>query len=130
MPAALPSGARMVANRKNLSATLHFTANATITIAGNNSVSHIATGNEVISGAYITQVWHGSRSQWIVKRGANTVGVFDSSSYNDFAGNGNSLVLDPSATLVVSLDPSVADGYLMIELQKVGPFNSDGYTLP
>ncbi|NDB84125.1 MAG: hypothetical protein EB127_15615 [Alphaproteobacteria bacterium] len=127
MPASLPAGARLIANRKNLSATLHFTANATITIAGNSSVSHIATGDEVISGAYITQVWHGSMAQWIVKRGANTVGVFDSTAYNDFAGNGNSLVLDPSATLVVSLDPSVTSGYLMIELQKIGPFAPDAY---
>lgn len=126
MAAALPAGARMIANRKNLSATLHFTANATLTIAGNSSVSHIATDNEVITGAYICQVWHGSQTQWTVKRGANTVGVFDSTAYNDFAGNGNPIRLDQDATLVVTLDGTTS-GYLMIELQKIGNFVPDEY---
>jgi len=123
----LPAGARMIANRKNLSATLHFTANATIIVSGNNSVSHLAIGDEVLTGASITQVWHGSQVQWTVKRGANTVGVFDSTSYVDFAGNGNAINLDSAATLVVSLDSSTANGYLMIELQKIGPFVPDTY---
>jgi hypothetical protein len=127
MAIALPAGARMIANRKNVSATLHFTANATIIISGNNSVSHLAIGDEVLTGASITQVWHGSPAQWSVKRGANTVGVFDSTSYVDFAGNGNAINLDSAATLVVSLDSSTANGYLMIELQKIGPFAPDAY---
>jgi hypothetical protein len=127
MAIALPAGARMIANRRNLSATLHFTANATIIVSGNTSVSHLAIGDEVLTGASITQVWHGSPAQWSVKRGANTVGVFDSTSYVDFAGNGNAINLDSAATLVVSLDSSTANGYLMIELQKIGPFAPDAY---
>jgi hypothetical protein len=127
MAIALPAGARMIANRRNLSATLHFTANATIIVSGNTSVSHLAIGNEVLTGASITQVWHGSPAQWSVTRGANTVGVFDSTSYVDFAGNGNAINLDSAATLVVSLDSSSATGYLMIELQKIGPFAPDAY---
>jgi hypothetical protein len=127
MAIALPAGARMIANRRNLSATLHFTANATIIVSGNTSISHLAIGDEVLTGASITQVWHGSPAQWSVKRGSNTVGVFDSTSYVDFAGNGNAINLDSAATLVVSLDSSSATGYLMIELQKIGPFAPDAY---
>ena len=127
MAIALPAGARMVANRKNLSATLHFTNNATITVSGNSSVSHIALGDEVLTGAYICQVWHGSMGQWTVMRGSNTVGVFDSTAYNDFAGNGNPIKLDSSGTLVVTLDSPATNGYLMIELQKIGTFAPDEY---
>lgn len=118
---------RVIANRKNLSTTLHFTANATVVIAGNSSVSDIAVDNEVITGAYITQVWYGSPSgsvsYWEVKRGANTVAILDSTSYTDYAGNGNPIRLDTDATLVVTLVGTDA-GYLMVELQKEGDFTS------
>jgi len=119
---------RIIANRKNLSTTLHFTSNGTVVIAGNSSVSDIAVDNEILTGAYITQVWYGSPSGgvsfWEIKRGANTVAVLDSTSYTDFAGNGNALKLDTGATLVANLVGST-NGYLMIELQKEGDFTSD-----
>lgn len=116
--------ARIISNRKNLSATLHFTSNGTVTIAGNSSVSAIATGDEVITGATITQLWHGSDAVWILKRGANTVGVFDSTAYIDFAGCGNALNLDTSANLTVEL-VGTSNGYLMVELQKIGPLTAN-----
>jgi len=119
------------ANRKNLSATLHFTANSTITIAGNNSVSNVAIGSEVLTGAYITQAWCGSSSgagaYWRVKRGANTVAVFDSTAYLDFAGCGNPLTLDSTATLVVDLIGGT-DGFLILELAKQGTLPSPYFT--
>ena len=119
---------RVIANRKNLSTTLHFVSNGTVVIAGNSSVSDIAIDNEVVTGAYITQVWYGSPSgsvaYWEVKRGANTVAILDSTSYTDFAGNGNALRLDASSTLVANLVGSTA-GYLIVELQKEGNFTSE-----
>jgi len=119
---------RVIANRKNLSATLHFTANATVTIAGNSSVSGIALDNEVLTGAYITQMWYGTPSgavaYWEVKRGSNTVAILDSTSYTDYAGAGNPIKLDSNGTLVVNLIGTNA-GYLMVELQKEGNFISD-----
>ena len=121
---ALPAGAKIIANRKNVSTTVHFTANATITVVGNSSVSDIATGSEVITGAYITQLWHGSMGQWVVKRGSNTVGVFDSTAYNDYAGCGNPITLDQAGNLSVTLE-AATNGYIMIELQKVGSFSSE-----
>lgn len=119
---------RILANRKNLSTTIHFVSNGSLVIAGNSSVSDIAIDNEVLTGASITQVWYGSPSgsvaYWEIKRGANTVAVLDSTSYTDFAGNGNSLKLDSSGTLVANLVGSTA-GYLIVELQKEGNFTSD-----
>lgn len=119
---------RIMANRKNLSATIHFSSNGSLTIAGNSSVSDIATDDEIITGAYITQMWFGSPSgsvaYWEVKRGSNTVAVLDSTSYTDYAGTGNPIKLDSNATLSANLVGSTA-GYLIIEVQKEGNFISE-----
>jgi hypothetical protein len=118
---------RILQNRKNLSATVLFTGNTTLTIAGNTSVSAIATSDEVLTGANINQAWCGSPSgasaYWEVKRGANTVAVLDSTAYIDYAGNGASITIDNNATLVVTLFGT--PGTLMLELQKVGQFTSE-----
>lgn len=120
---------RIQANRKNLSFTIHATANTgAITIAGNNSVSNVAMSDEVLTGAYITQIWASSPSGagafWTVKRGSNTVIVADSTSYLDFAGCGNPITLDSAATLSANLT-GATDGFIVIECQKMGDFVSE-----
>ena len=78
-------------NKKGISACVLFVANNegsnTITIAGNNSVSDIAIDDEILTGAFIKQTWFGSSSGdgavWSVQRGANTVGIFDSTAWMD-----------------------------------------------
>lgn len=119
---AIANGTVMI-NRKNLSATVLLVGNATVNVAGNSTTSDLAVGDEVITGGYITQVWCGSPSgngaYWSVKRGANLVSVFDSTAYLDFAGNGNPIKLDPTATLVANLVGSTA-GTLIVEIQKQG----------
>lgn len=107
-------------NKKGLSAVVHLTANATLTIAGAAGVSDIATGDEVVSGAYISQVWYGTGNgaYWEVKRGSNTVLHVDSTGYMDFSGNGIALNKDVGATLVANLNASQT-GTLIIELTKV-----------
>lgn len=111
----------IINNKKGLSTVIHLTSNATITIAGNSSVSNVAVGDEVVTGAYISQLWYGSSNgatgYWEVKRGANTVGVFSSTGYMDFAGNGIALNNDSTATLVANLN-SAAAGFIVIELTK------------
>jgi hypothetical protein len=113
---------RTLFNKKNLSATIICTANATLTIAGNSSVSDIAQGDEVITGAIIKQVWSGAcpsanGAYWLVQRGANTVCVLDSTSYIDFAGNSGAINIDSTATVVLTLK-NASDGIIQIELQK------------
>jgi len=112
----------VIINRKNTSAVLHFTANATVVIAGNSSVSNVAYLNETVKGASITQATFGSPSgsgaYWVVKRGANTVAVFDSTAQLDFAGYGIPITLFPAANLTVELVGS-SNGFLMLEIQKL-----------
>lgn len=111
----------VINNKKGLSAVIHLTANATINVAGNSSVSDIALGDETVTGAYISQIWYGTSNTdtgyWEVKRGANTVGVFSTTGYMDFAGNGIALNNDVTGTLVVNLN-SAAAGFIIIELTK------------
>lgn len=110
-------------NKKYVSATVHNAANATYTIAGASGVSDIATGDEVLTGASIKQVWYGSPSgstaYWVVKRGANVVMVLEGTGYLDFAGAGSLLKKDSTGTLVLELVGS-ANGFIQMELQKEG----------
>lgn len=112
-------------NRKNLNVVIHCTANATLVIAGNNSVSNVATSDEVLTGASIKQVWWGTDGSgtWLIKRGSNTVAVYDSTGWHDYAGNGSMLSKDASANVVIQL-VGTANGFIMIELQKIGTFQS------
>lgn len=122
---------RIQANRKYLSFTIHAVANTgAITVAGNNSVSNVAISDEDLTGAYITQVWAGAPSGanafWTIKRGANVVAVLDSTGYYDYAGCGNPITLDSTATLEANLTGSTT-GYIVIELQKEGTFSNTEY---
>lgn len=112
-------------NKKNVSVTIHDSANASYIIAGNTSVSNVATGDEVLTGASIKQVWYGSPSgntaYWVVKRGANVVLVLEGTGFLDFAGAGTMLRKDSSANLVLELVNS-ANGFIQIEMQKEGTF--------
>ncbi len=114
----------IISNKERASVVLHFTANAAgIVIVGNTSSSNIAKDNEIVRGAAINQTIFGSPSggYWVVKRGANTVLVLDSTAAIDYAGNGMAINQYPTADLSVELVDATT-GFLMIELQKI---NSD-----
>jgi hypothetical protein len=110
----------VIINKKGLSAVIHITANATINVAGNSSNSDIAIGDEVITGATISQIWYGcgNGAYWEIKRGSNTVLHVESTGYMDFAGNGVALNKDVGGTLVANLNSSQT-GTLIIELTKI-----------
>ncbi len=112
----------VISNKERASVVLHFTANvANIAVAGNTAVSNVAKDNEFVVGAQINQAIFGSPSgngaYWVVKRGANTVLVLDSTAAIDFAGNGMAITQYPAANLSVELVGSTS-GFLTLELQK------------
>lgn len=98
---------------------VHVTANATVIVSGNNSVSNIALAGETVTSAHISQVWWSSSnsSYWTVKRGANTVLVLTETGYLDFAGNGLGLQIDQTANIVFELTGSGV-GFVALEGQK------------
>lgn len=113
---------RILNNKLYASATILFTSNDTIIIAGNNSVSNVAIGDEILDGVTISQLWFGSPSgnaaYWTLKRGSNTVFVADSTAHIDFRKNGNVLTIDSDATLVANLVGTTV-GTLIVEIKKI-----------
>jgi len=118
----------ITSNRKGWSAVIHVSeANTSIVIAGNNSVSNVAISDEVLTGAYITQVFwgNGGTGQAKILRGGVLVGAYDSSGYYDYAGSGMPLNVNASANIDVQFTD--ANQYLFFEIQKQGNLlaNSD-----
>lgn len=124
----------IISNKKNLAATIHVSAaNTTIVVSGNSTTTNVdststclAVGNEVLAGAYITQVFWGidPAGYAVVKRGSSVVGVYDSTGYKDYAGNGLALTVGQAANLSVEF-VGTANAYVLFEVQKVGTFISD-----
>jgi hypothetical protein len=120
----------ILTNKKGSSVLLHFVANATITVAGNDSVSNIAAPGEVLTGAYVKQAWWGcgNGAYWSVARGSNVITYHDSNGYQDYAGNGCAIKKDSAGTLVFTLNTSQT-GFIMVEVHKEFAANNpaDGY---
>lgn len=117
----------ITSNKKNSSAVIHVAAaNATLIVAGNNSVSNVAISDEILTGANITQaIWGCDGNGHIqVLRGANLVAVYDSTSFIDYAGSGMSLTKDAAANITINFVGS-ANAYIMFEVQKVGRGSSE-----
>lgn len=115
----------VTSNKKGTAASIHISnANTTLTMAGNSSVSAIAIGDEVLTGAYITQLYFGHDGSaadggLAVYRGANLVIAVDTSTYLDFAGTGMALTVDQSANLGIRFI-GTNSAYCFLEVQKVG----------
>lgn len=119
-----------VSNRKNTSFVLHVSAanSGNVVVAGNSTTTNvagtstcIATGDEVMTGAYITQAVWGSDGAGSIQvlRGATLVAVYDSTGQKDYAGCGIPLNVNPTANLVVNFVGS-SNAYCILELQKLG----------
>lgn len=124
----------VISNRKYSSATLHFTANATIKIAGNNSVSNVAIGDEVLTNCSISRViWGNDAGCWLIKSAnssANSVIMVCNASgpgVYDLQGNRATIPLMVAThdSLHVELN-GAANGFIIIEVKKVGSFPSLG----
>jgi hypothetical protein len=106
-----------VINNRRDSVILHAVANGTFIVAGNSTVSNVATGTQVLTGGTITRVWYGGSGHWNIKRGANLVFTGSGSGYQYF--DGAALTVDKAANVVVEL-VGTSNGHLMVELRKEG----------
>lgn len=116
----------ITSNKKNTSAVIHVSAaNASIIIAGNNSVSNVAIQDEVLTGAYITQIFwgNGGTGQAKILRNSVLVGAFDSSGYYDYAGSGMPMSVEQTANIDIQFTD--ANQYIFFEIQKVGNLTSN-----
>jgi hypothetical protein len=123
-----------ISTRKNSSFVLHVSqANSgPIVLVGNSTTTNVngtstcvAIQDEVFSGAYITQAFWGSDAGSVqILRGSAVVATLDSTGQKDYAGCGMPLNVGQSANLTVNF-VGTANGYCMLELQKVGTFTSE-----
>jgi hypothetical protein len=119
----------ITSNKKNTSAVIHVSvANTTIKVSGNSTTTNVdatstclALGDEVLSGAYITQAFWGLdvNGTAIIKRGTTPVAVFAAAGYVDYAGSGMALTVGQTANLTVEF-VGTANGYVLLEVQKAG----------
>ena len=125
----------VISNKKNASLVLHVASanSGNIVVVGNSTTSNIggtstcvAVSDEVLTGAYITQVvWGCDGTGYIeVKRGANLVAIYDSTGQHEYAGTGMPLNMYPAANVVINLIGS-ANCFIVMELQKIGNFTSE-----
>lgn len=118
----------VISNRKNTSVVLHVASanSGNVVIAGNSTVSNVAISNEILTGAYITQVVWGCDGTGHIQvlRGANLVAVYDSTGQHEYAGTGMPINMYPAANLSINLVGS-SNSFIAIELQKVGNFTSE-----
>ena len=110
-----------VINNKLKSCVVHASAaNASLVIAGNNSVSNITSSDtQTITGATITRLWYGASGSgyWNVKRGTNLVCSVVGTGNLLF--DGTPITIDKTATLELELI-GTANGFIMVELHKEG----------
>ena len=116
----------VISNKKNTSAVFHFNARGTLNVTGNTSVSNVAISDEVLTGAYITQVAWGcdGTGSIQIKRGDVLVAVYDSTGQHEYAGCGMPITVNSGNTVNVQFVGS-ANSFLLIELQKIGNFTSE-----
>ena len=114
----------VVSNKPRLSAVFHVAgANATLVVAGNNSVSNVASAGETLTGAYITQAaWGVDPAGYIViKRDATPVAIYDSTGQHEYAGCGMPITAGQNAANLSVEFVGTSNGFIVFEVQKVGP---------
>ena len=114
----------VVSNRPRTSAVFHVTsANAVIVVAGNNSVSNVASPGETLTGAYITQAaWGCDPNGYIViKRNATPVAFYDSTGQHEYAGCGMPINAQQNAANLSVEFVGSSNCFIIFEVQKVGP---------
>lgn len=118
----------VLSNKYKTSVTVHYSANVTITVAGNNSVSNLATSDETLTGCVIDKVIYGSGGgtapHWVVKRNNGSTNsvimVLSESGFVEFDGLGMQLSAFRDGDNIQLELVGTANGYIMMDLKKLG----------
>lgn len=97
-------------------AILHFTANSTTVVVGNNSVSGIALPGQNVSASFIKKIIATTNNQsgyWNVKRGSNVAFVAPTGVY-DFQSQVMLLNMDKDASIVLELTGAAAGSIILL----------------
>jgi len=111
---------RTLINQKGGKFVVLFTSNTELTVASANT----GITGETVTGLHINQVWYRlDTGFWKIARGANTVNIYNTSDYIDYAGGGSALQIDSAANVVVNCTSSNCT--LIIDFQKVSTYTSE-----
>lgn len=111
---------RTLINQKGGKFVVLFTSNTELQVASANS----GIAGETVTGLHINQIWYGlDNGFWKISRGSNTINIYNSSDYVDYAGGGAALQIDQAANVVVNCTSSNCT--LIIDFQKVSTFTSE-----
>lgn len=114
-------------NKKFYSAQVHINANASIVVAGAAGVSNVAIDTEVITGGTISQALWGIDSGSIqVKRNGALVAVYTGTGTINYAAQSLPLSVGQASNVDVTFVGS-ANGYLVLEIQKIVPPTGSDY---
>lgn len=108
---------------------LHFAANGSVNVTGNNTVSNLTSNSiEIVLSSSIYQIWYGSDGSggWQIVSGNDTVNsvmaVFSGTGHAPFGQAGEAIsLLDSGELLYVTLVGST-NGAIMIDLRKNSSF--------
>lgn len=101
-------------------------ANATLVVAGNSSVSNCAVSGETVVGATVAKVIWGTDSGSItLKRGANTVAVYNNSGFITYDAFALPITVSPTANVTVEF--TSANAYIIVSLHKTSSVDSSDY---
>jgi hypothetical protein len=110
----------VISNKAGSATVVHAIANGTVVVAGNNSVSNIALGTEIITGASISRIWWGTTNNITIARGSNVDVILTQSGFHDYSGHGCLLTVDRTANVIITINGS---GHVVLELKKEGQFS-------
>lgn len=122
----------VITNKKYGSTVIHLTANETFVVVGNNTVSNLAIGDEIVAGATVRRVFHSMPANstgggyWAIHRGANLFGVYTLSGEHDYSGEGMVSSIDKAANLVFTINGGTV-GHLIVEVRKEVPSTNTVY---
>lgn len=112
-------------NRKNHSVVLHFTTTSgNVIVAGNNTVSNIATGAEVVESASIAKITWGiggnTAGYWTVARGGTTLLICAAPGGTyDLAALGAAVNANNTQNLVCTANFGAGVGHIIVEMKKI-----------
>ena len=125
----------ITSNKKNSLFAIHVAGanSGNVVVSGNsittnvNSTSAcIAIDDEVLTGAYITQIFYGTgvNTSINILRGSNIVAVVSGTGHLNFNAHSLALNVGSSANLAVNIVGD-ANSFVMIELKKIGGGSSE-----
>lgn len=115
----------IVSNKLNSVVVIHLVANDEFVVAGNNSISNLAVGEEILTHVSVNKVLWGTdgeaNSYWEISKEGNTFLVLTKAGELNLSGHGMALpVVTANGDANLEFNYNGGAGFILIELRKHG----------